>query len=57
MGYCLRDSKDCAVLNPLLAYSRFLHFYTRESQKYFTLKDIFGSNQLEVMLFTWVIFI
>ncbi|XP_066034189.1 glutamate-rich protein 5 [Chamaea fasciata] len=31
--------------------------FTQESQQYFTLKDIFGSNQLEVMLFTWVILI
>lgn len=57
MGYCLTVSKDCAVLNEHTLLFPCWHtavfcIFTQESQQYFTLKDIFGSNQLEVMLFT-----
>lgn len=62
MGYCLRDSKDCPVLIEHILLFPCRHtaafcIFTQEGQRYFTVKDIFGSNQLEVMLFTWVIFI
>ncbi|XP_050183721.1 glutamate-rich protein 5 [Myiozetetes cayanensis] len=41
-----------------MAGSCFLHFNMRASKiLWFTLRDIFGSNQLEVMVFTWIVFI